>query len=163
MKGLTLIQPYATLMALGLKKVETRSWKAHYRGPVAIHASQGFPRSYRVLVHSEPFLTALKPYLGAWRHNDCERGRVVAVGNLIEIIPTEDLVTGMAGAWLGQRERAFGDYSPRRYGWIFDDMRPLTQSIPWSGARLLWEVPAALEEKIYAEVAPCQNSSPMTL
>lgn len=38
MKALTLHQPWATLVALGIKTVETRSWYTPYRGPLAIHA-----------------------------------------------------------------------------------------------------------------------------
>ena len=38
-KVLTLTQPWATLVAIGAKKIETRSWSASYRGPLAIHAA----------------------------------------------------------------------------------------------------------------------------
>lgn len=38
MKALTLHQPHATLVALGVKAIETRSWSTPYRGPLAIHA-----------------------------------------------------------------------------------------------------------------------------
>jgi hypothetical protein len=38
MKAITIIQPWATLIALGEKKFETRSWTTKYRGPLAIHA-----------------------------------------------------------------------------------------------------------------------------
>src|SRR6266446_8164646 len=33
------MQPWATLIALGAKRIETRSWSTSYRGPLAIHAS----------------------------------------------------------------------------------------------------------------------------
>jgi hypothetical protein len=38
MKALTLYQPWATLMALGAKMIETRPKKWKHTGPVAIHA-----------------------------------------------------------------------------------------------------------------------------
>ena len=38
MKVLTLHQPWASLVALGVKTIETRSWSTKYRGPLAIHA-----------------------------------------------------------------------------------------------------------------------------
>ena len=41
MKALTLYEPYATLVALNLKKIETRGWRTNYRGPLAIHAAIG--------------------------------------------------------------------------------------------------------------------------
>lgn len=40
MKVLTLIQHWGTLIALGEKKIETRSWKTNYRGPLFIHAGK---------------------------------------------------------------------------------------------------------------------------
>lgn len=38
MRGLTLHQPWASLVGLGVKTIETRSWSTAYRGPLAIHA-----------------------------------------------------------------------------------------------------------------------------
>lgn len=40
MKALTLYQPWASLIALGVKTIETRSWATSYRGPLAIHAGK---------------------------------------------------------------------------------------------------------------------------
>jgi hypothetical protein len=45
MKALTLIQPWATLVALGEKQIETRSWDTKYRGPLAIHAGKKIDKS----------------------------------------------------------------------------------------------------------------------
>jgi hypothetical protein len=39
-KAITLQQPWASLIALGAKSVETRSWSTAYRGPLAIHAGK---------------------------------------------------------------------------------------------------------------------------
>jgi hypothetical protein len=39
-KIITLWQPWATLIALGLKKDETRGFSIKYRGPMAIHAAK---------------------------------------------------------------------------------------------------------------------------
>lgn len=43
MKALTVRQPWASLIALGVKTVETRSWSTKYRGPLAIHAGMTRP------------------------------------------------------------------------------------------------------------------------
>jgi hypothetical protein len=40
MKVISIIQPWATLIAIGEKKFETRSWSTKYRGELAIHASK---------------------------------------------------------------------------------------------------------------------------
>ena len=41
MKVLTLKQPWATLVAEGIKEYEFRSWKTNYRGKLLIHAGAG--------------------------------------------------------------------------------------------------------------------------
>lgn len=41
MKVITLRQPWATLVAEGIKKYEFRTWKTNYRGKVLIHAGAG--------------------------------------------------------------------------------------------------------------------------
>mgnify|MGYP001571490136 CR=1 FL=1 len=44
MKALTIRQPYASLVAMGQKQIETRSWSTSYRGYaiIAIHGRQRF-------------------------------------------------------------------------------------------------------------------------
>lgn len=42
MKTLTVRQPHASLIALGVKTIETRSWSTRYRGPLLIHAGKQF-------------------------------------------------------------------------------------------------------------------------
>lgn len=44
MKVLTLKQPWATLVAEGIKKYEFRTWKTNYRGRVLIHAGAGIDK-----------------------------------------------------------------------------------------------------------------------
>ncbi len=40
MKGLTIRQPWASLIAMGQKTIEVRSWPTKYRGPLLITASR---------------------------------------------------------------------------------------------------------------------------
>lgn len=40
MRALSLQQPWASLVVLGLKTVENRTWRTPYRGVIVIHASQ---------------------------------------------------------------------------------------------------------------------------
>lgn len=57
-KALTLYQPWATLIAIGAKKIETRSWDTKYRGPLAIHASKN--EKFMKLSFLDPFFKVLK-------------------------------------------------------------------------------------------------------
>jgi hypothetical protein len=43
MKVLSLLQPWATLVMIGAKQFECRTWKTAHRGPMVIHASAKRP------------------------------------------------------------------------------------------------------------------------
>ena len=135
MKVLTLTQPWAQLVALGAKRIETRNWYTKYRGPLAIHAAKGFPLEAQYLCHREPFRSALSAY---------ERlpiGKIIAVVKLVDVFSTNlDFRSRYkVGFLLTEIERAFGDYSPNRFGWILADARLLKNPIPTKGMLGLWE------------------------
>ena len=64
MKAISLTQPWATLVAIGAKQIETRSWGTPYRGELAIHAAKGLgsvggKRGLAALCATEPFCSVL--------------------------------------------------------------------------------------------------------
>lgn len=133
MKALTIIQPWASLIAIGAKKIETRSWHTSYRGPLAIHASKGFPKDARALCSDTPFMAHLGDHYMSV--NDLPRGMVIATCQLVACT-----LTSLAfEERLTDQEKFFGDYSPGRFGWILEDVRPLAEPIPAKGALSLWE------------------------
>lgn len=74
MKAVTLTQPWATLVAIGAKQIETRSWPTNYRGPLAIHAGKGpstigWPQLNHICNRTEPFRSVLQ-VAAAWRCPD---------------------------------------------------------------------------------------------
>jgi hypothetical protein len=60
MKAISLWQPWATLVAIGAKTIETRGWSTSYRGPIAIHAAKKLIPDFGSICHSEPFSSALE-------------------------------------------------------------------------------------------------------
>ncbi|KKM13451.1 hypothetical protein LCGC14_1716150 [marine sediment metagenome] len=128
MKALTLTQPWASLMALGYKQVETRSWKTQYRGPLAIHAAKGFPSAARQFAEVERAIGRVPARI--------PRGAVVCIIDLVDCQPTEDVALRISGL-----ERHLGDYAPGRWAWLFEPstLRVLPDPIPARGALSLWE------------------------
>ncbi len=159
MKALTLTQPWATLIALLEKQIETRSWATTYRGPLAIHAAQGLTpvggkEGLLQLCRREPFRSVLLQhgYLGT---PSLPRGAIVAVCELVNCVPTAGSRPGSGGPkyadWvhdLTDQERAFGDYTAGRYGWLLANIRPLSRPIPCRGAQGLWDVPADVQAQL---------------
>jgi len=137
MKALSLIQPWGTLITIGAKRYETRSWRAPYRGWIAIHASQRIPRDCADLCATEPFASALRQ-AGYDRWQDIPLGAVVGVAMLSWVHRTEQLEK-VASLTLTDTERAFGDFSPGRYAWRLDRALKLRRPNPARGARGLWD------------------------
>lgn len=145
MKAITLTQPWASLVAIGAKRVETRSWRTPYRGPLAIHAAKDYPQWAKDTAWEEPFLSALKAYPGP----PLPLGAVVATCRLVACIPTRELLAGLLIECdpvvqsipfvMTEQERAFGDYEPGRWGWILADIKMLPEPVPARGALSLWE------------------------
>jgi hypothetical protein len=140
MKALTLRQPYASLVAIGAKRIETRSWRTRYRGPLAIHAAAAFPSQARELCGHEPFRSALLAG-GYEQAGSLPVGLVIARCRLLACLPTsaeaglEHDETPPAGS----AEWAFGDYSPGRFMWLLTDVESIEPPRPARGALGLWE------------------------
>jgi hypothetical protein len=145
-KALTITQPWATLIAIGAKRFETRSWYTGHRGPLAIHAGKGLGpvggvRGLRELCATEPFRSVLTE-AGFADPRDLPRGIVVATCELagcrrVEEISTPGTMHLAGGAdW----ERSFGDYSAGRFAWSLRDVHSCLTG-PVRGALGLWEYP----------------------
>jgi activating signal cointegrator 1 len=146
-KGLTLLEPWASLVAAGYKRIETRSWSTEYRGELLIHASaskKSCRHSYDVGLL---FKTAGLEFPEGWPATASEYplGRIVAVARLIDCAE----MTEANIARVSKIERAFGDWRPKRFAWILATVRR-TEQIPWKGALGLWDVPQELEARVAA-------------
>lgn len=159
MKAITLTQPWATLIALEQKHIETRNWQTSYRGPLAIHAGKslgpvGGKKGLVLQCMRNHFFTSLLAVLPEHlrdRHlasPQCiaERlpyGAIVATCELIDIVSTNQLPVGWRRGehawWFTDQEHAFGDYSPNRYAWLLANVRALPTPVPTKGALSLWD------------------------
>ena len=144
MKTLTLYQPYATLIAVRAKRIETRSWSTKYRGLLAIHASKKFPELAKQLIWKPLFHEALSTEAFDTKRDNFPLGMVVAICNLEACfrIDSRPLL-------ISDQERTFGDYTAGRFMWFLENVRELKHPIPAKGALGLWEwiPPQGLEFK----------------
>jgi hypothetical protein len=137
-KALTVRQPWATLIASGAKRIETRGWAPGYRGRLAIHAAKGFPGSAKAVCLDEPFFSALTVERGAQQALALPFGAIIATADLVEVLRIGPSSSGWRPPG-GERERAFGDYRDGRYAWLLVDVEPLAVPVPAKGALGLWE------------------------
>ena len=134
MKALTLTQPWATLVILGIKRWETRSWfpgPADRGGRLAIHAGKGWSaddREFAAELHERGIL----PVAPA----DLPRGVVLGTVRVGGLARTTTAVTFPDVSAL---EQELGDYSPGRYAWQFGDPQAFPEPVPARGMLGLWE------------------------
>lgn len=142
-KALSLWQPWATLMALGVKTVETRSWSTRYRGDLLICAAKTRHTQDEFWALCNPAirraLEALPP------GSDLPRGVALALVELVDVVPVEQVAAD-----------PYGNFQPGRFAWVTRNLRPLPEPVPIVGRQGLFEVdlPAAVVERITRPAGP---------
>lgn len=147
MKAISLWQPWASLVAIGAKRIETRSWSTSYRGPLAIHAARRWTRDQRRLCLTDHFAAALegaglkRPGCRAFEIN-LPLGAVIAT---CEIAHCVEIAPGRRKLWGEQcfippeaPELLFGNYAPGRFAWILENVKLLEEPIPAVGRQALF-------------------------
>lgn len=141
LRCLTMKQPWATAIADGLKTIELRSWRVHYRGPIGIHAGLGWHWFFTFKNVENKRAIHLVPKEQIIRA-DNERGGLIAVADLVDI--REYAVSKEQAGKPGQTYRKFKkdvDHHlsawGERYGWVLANVRRV-KFIPIIGSQGLW-------------------------
>ena len=98
MKALTIKQPWAYLIAAGIKDIENRTWKCpeKYIGErVLIHASASAPKSIRELLNADQIDTVFKSDL----YNDTDFAKQYSTGTIIGSFEIVDCVVNHTSIW----------------------------------------------------------------
>ena len=148
-RGLTIQQPYAQLIADGHKWIENRGWRVLYRGLIAIHAGKG------------------TKYLGKGQKlKEFITGSIVAVCELeacldIKILrgmETEDLQlpSGRTRSAILAHEHAEG-----RWLWLLRDVMRLADPIELNGRQGLWKIDEKIEAGLHEQWVDAYERNPL--
>lgn len=144
MRAASLWQPYAQLSVLGLKHIETRGWYTKHRGPLAMQATKARPKELNGIEYRGEFWEAFMPYfieMPPWTIGNLGQkgalpmGAIVGTVNIVDCVPIESLY---GSAYDTPRERAFGDWSEGRFGWIMESPVVFDKPVPIAGKQGLW-------------------------
>lgn len=154
MKALTVYQPWATLIAIRAKTIETRTRSTSYRGPIAIHAAARRPEAWLQVgpwwisdhgTPSYPFWMSRASDGGRdFEEHHLPLGCIVATCVLADVRPIESFPGGSGFRGTVEEvtrldhERAFGDFTPGCFAWLLDDIVQLDEPIPARGQQGLW-------------------------
>ena len=158
---ITLTQPWATLVAIGAKKLETRSRRWNYRGPVAVHAGASFgsiggAQGLRDLMLTPAFKQALSdPHIISHPEKYLPFGAIVAVVDQVEcyeIRPKGMYAHGTTYALPTEPERSFGNYTPGRFAYQWNNVRKLTTPLPWRGSQGVHLLPPEVVAQVMEQI-----------
>lgn len=129
MRAITLHQPYASAVALGLKTIETRSWSTAYRGPIVIHAALAAgPEQRRNWDRMHPQDRAVFAAAGIHFLTALPLMRPVAVAELVGVVSVDEALSLRLVGFEGDAELRWGDYKPGRFAWVLKNIRPVLKS-----------------------------------
>lgn len=145
MRGLSVRQPWAWYILHGGKRIENRSRRTRYRGPVLIHASRRCTfadwRAAALFVGGfAPELVERCPPPG-----DLPTGAVVGIARLDDVIEPRT-VAGAPDPATRVPDVAMLDWYTGDFGWVLADVQPLDAPIAHRGNVVLWHVPDGLRD-----------------
>ena len=145
MRALSLWQPHATAIMMGLKPWETRGWSTDYIGPLAIHAAKkkfdhkDYPFEYTQEV-ARRFKEVKFPLYAL------DYGRLLCVVDVVDCVPTANL-RGRIGRyefWGDFRDK--GDDGKWRYAFKLENVRviPAYKRPLVTGRQKFFQVPDSI-------------------
>ena len=149
MKAITILEPWASLIACGAKKIETRSWRTNYRGKIAIHAGKKFMHGsiekFIAIEGWDKYAKMSRPLEqnNMYLEEGVTSGCIVAIADLVDcqqfthsLLPRTNAIL-LNGKEVAENEIMFGDCTPGRWGWVLDNIKCI-EPIPALGQQRLW-------------------------
>ena len=156
MKAITLHQPWASLIAHGVKSIETRSWappQSLVGQRIAIHAGKNVVGPQLLNGNTRQAIARL---FGEEWEKDIPKGSVVATALLTDarqvgfqryvgrVLASSPSYTG----WI--EPDPYGDFSVGRWLWILTDIQKVEPLVPALGRQGLWDWCPDMEEYQHA-------------
>ena len=133
-KGLSIKQPWTSAIAFAGKNIENRSWRTHYRGPLAIHAS-GTVVDYEALdVRRRVVRGGEKRPLIDWINRgrrkcglESETPDTIICSHIVAIAMIVGCIEKSSSPWFAGE-----------WGWLLEGIIPI-EPIPWVGGLSTWD------------------------
>jgi hypothetical protein len=128
-KAISLWQPWASLIPLGLKHYETRAWKTNYRGKLLICSTAENSKHY-----DEYLKICSQLQLPSW--SNFLHGQAIAICDLVDCIE----MTPEFMAQQSYTEILCGDWQVGRYAWKLEKIQAIKEPFPVKGRQGFFNV-----------------------
>jgi activating signal cointegrator 1 len=154
MKAISIWQPYASLIAMGEKTFETRSWSTKHTGPLLVcssrHKLYDLQRSF--------LLGAIRKVTGLdLDYLRLPFGKAICVVDLVACLPSTDYRI-KADTPHDSKEFGLGDFSPGRFAWKLENVRQL-EPFPVRGRQGIFDVE---DHRVADALMRCGQLPPVT-
>jgi len=133
MKAISLLQPWAGLVIIGMKRYETRSWNTQHRGPIAIHASAKLSKEGLEMIEMLKI-----NFISRFGKDSNALKAILTTGAVLGEVNLVDTFSTNKGKPEDFWEQQFGDYSPNRFYWQLDQVYRFEDPIPAKGQLSIW-------------------------
>lgn len=140
--AITIHQPWAGLIAEGVKRVENRNWKTEYRGLLGIHAGKSRKNYEFCQDRCDRYpLPCLGIPVSDERSEDEETfGAIVAVARLVDCVSAFHISV------------LHHPYAHGPWCWVLQDVKKLQNPIICSGKQKLWRPDAVIVKSVLVEM-----------
>ena len=141
MKAVTLYQPWASAIAYGLKRLETRPWPLYesmLNRWLLIHAGKKFDRRLKEMCGHWPYQEVIAEM--GYTVSTLPLGMAVARVKVVKCLPTGsiDELSILRDYSDSRWEYDLGDYSPGRFAWLMSDIQLPQKNFELSGFQKVW-------------------------
>lgn len=164
MKAISLWQPWASLIVLGEKTIETRGWPTSYWGPLLIHAAKRHGDEQIDYMLSEPCRSLLRKHgikpemrdVASFHADQLPLGCIVGASMMVGCSRVQGERRVQLSRWAcgkksvewalppDEPELSLGDYEVGRFGWKLVEIQRFAMPIPYSGKQGFFQVPDEL-------------------
>lgn len=95
-KTITIKQPWAALIAHGIKDIENRTWRTNFRGKVLIHVSA--PKKFNVSLTDEQTILAT-PVLKSAFDGTMSFGAIIGEVEIVDCVQNHPSIWAEKGVW----------------------------------------------------------------
>lgn len=144
MKAISLWEPWASWMACGYKRIETRSWPIRYHGDLLICSAKR-----KITNNDEIHVAMVQSEIGDEVNLWIEPtyGCALCVVELFDCSSTNFLnLLRSNDRW--RIEQHLGDYRPGRFAWHTRNLRKFSEPIPVIGHQGIWNLSVEAENHI---------------
>ena len=133
MKAITVLQPWAWLLATGKKRCETRSWKTNYRGEILIHAG----KKNMTNIMRQTFFEAMYMKQAGVFNTEMITEAIIGKANPVNCVRIDEAMRELIRKQHIE-EYALGYFVLDHYAWVLEEPELFDRPIPATGKQGLW-------------------------